>query len=242
MAHTLPDGTTKYRMVTIFGQIDSGELAARLGSIDYFDRRGNVIWLDDFEAAVLHWEITAGGGGGRADLNATAALSGNQSCLVQSGTTTADPTKMIRGLAFTTLGKIGFEIANTFAATINDLTWRMVVYDGTYLHIAKIAWNNGLDRLYYWDETNTQTELAQNVSMTMYTNGFNNIKLVADFSTGYYTRFIFNNTVYPMSSYKVFKTPSGTGPRIRLEFWVDGVFGQNAEVYVDNVIATQNES
>lgn len=237
----MPDGTTKYRMVTVFGQIDTGELAARLGSIASFDRRGNVIWLDDFESAVLHWAVTAGGGGGTAAYSTAYALLGNGSCKITSGTTTNDPTKIIRPLAFPVLSKMGFELAHSYDALINTLTWRLVIYDGTTLHVAKIYWHNGTNRFYYYDENNNAQVLATGIDLNQPAHGFNVVKLVCDFSAGKYVRLIYNATTIDMSALSFYQTASATAPRMVLEFWVDGVTGQDPTVYVDNVIVTQNE-
>jgi len=241
MVHTLPDGTTKYKMVTIFGQIDSGELAARLGSIASFDRRGNVIWMDDFESSILHWGVTAGGGGGAAAYSTDRALRGNGSCKIQSGTTTEDPTEIIRPLAFPVLGKMGFELAISYAALINILTWRMVVYDGSTIYTAKVFWHNGLNRFYYHDHNDDPQVLRSGVDLTQPDHGFNIIKLVCDFSTGEYIRLIYNATTIPMTDLKFYQNSSGVSPRMLIEFWVDGVTDQDAVVYVDNAIVTQNE-
>ncbi|GAI49683.1 unnamed protein product, partial [marine sediment metagenome] len=42
---------------------DMGELAARLSSIVEYDRRGDVVYLDDFEEPVLKWSPLAAGAG-----------------------------------------------------------------------------------------------------------------------------------------------------------------------------------
>ena len=34
---------------------DMGEVAARLGSIDIYDKRGDVVFFDNFEGAFLRW-------------------------------------------------------------------------------------------------------------------------------------------------------------------------------------------
>ena len=64
MIHTLPDYTTKYKLTKVFSSVDINELAARLGSIDTYDRRGNVLWWDDFNETVNKWLVLYGGGDG----------------------------------------------------------------------------------------------------------------------------------------------------------------------------------
>jgi len=49
VAHGAPDWWGTEQTSTVHLVQDVGELAARLGSIVTFDRRGNVIWLTSFE-------------------------------------------------------------------------------------------------------------------------------------------------------------------------------------------------
>ena len=228
----------------VFGNphhMGAAELAVRLGSINTFDRRGDTVWMDAFEAATLHWEVTPGGGGGVAALNTTYVLTGSQACKMQSGTTTDDPTKIIRSLAYPVKSRIGFEIATSYAAQIKDLTWRIVLYDGALLHIAQFNWNNVSDDLSYYDSTNNPQVFDTARSYTTDAGAFNISKMVVDFSTKKYIRFIHNNLEYDLSAYSYYTAEAEISPRLKIEFWVDGNTGQDAIVYVDNVIITQNE-
>ena len=55
MAHGHPDYGGAAPLATVYTLQDLAELAARLGSIDVFDRRGNVLLLDDFESGIKKW-------------------------------------------------------------------------------------------------------------------------------------------------------------------------------------------
>jgi len=55
MAHGQPDYGMYTLANTIYRLTDMGELAARLGSINTYDRRGDVIFLDSFESGLTAW-------------------------------------------------------------------------------------------------------------------------------------------------------------------------------------------
>ena len=82
MVHTLPDYTTKYKTAIVFGNLDHAELAARLGSIDIYDRRGAVIDLDNFEAPYMRWIGETLGGGGNVTLTTEKNLSSKNTYLL----------------------------------------------------------------------------------------------------------------------------------------------------------------
>ena len=79
MVHTLPPWTSKYRLVKIFANVDVAELVVRLGSPVSFDRRGNVVLIDDFAASVIKWSYPGYGTGNGHELSTAWAKSGSQS-------------------------------------------------------------------------------------------------------------------------------------------------------------------
>ncbi|MFH1593720.1 MAG: hypothetical protein ABID09_03365, partial [Candidatus Omnitrophota bacterium] len=85
MAHTNPDYTSKGKLNTITASTDNAELAVRLGSVVTFDRRGNVIFIDDFEGATLFWTTGGAGVGNVEALTAAWGKSGSQSCELTAG-------------------------------------------------------------------------------------------------------------------------------------------------------------
>ena len=241
MVHTLPDYTTQYKLATVFGQIDSGELAARLGSIVTFDRRGNVVWMDDFEGVKLLWDV-ATDETGYAALNTTRALNGSQSCKMNAGgTATGNNVYIQKVLAYPVKSKIGFEITNTWHAWIEDFIWRIMLYDGTYLHRAEIKWNDTNNKLYYYGDADDWVEFASDVDMLLTTSSFNICKLVVDFVNGKYSRFIFNEATYDLSSYSYYRTLQSLSSRLYTTFEIIGEANRDTVVYVDNAIVTQNE-
>jgi hypothetical protein len=69
-----------------FSLQDFGELAARLGSVMSYDRRGEVIWFDTFSYGISGWTIGTSGAGAGVSLDAGNGLHGGYSAKLLSGT------------------------------------------------------------------------------------------------------------------------------------------------------------
>ena len=253
MVHTLPPWTSKWKMATVFGRMDHAELAARLGGLSKFDRRGQVIWQDDFEAAVLRWLTAAGESGTTAVLSNVRTMSKEQACRIDTGDAANNYIRCTRYLNYPVLSKIGFEISNTYHAYVKKLYWGFWLWTGTTVIKAGVQWTNSTNMLSYISLDNngnqfpagTTTDFQDGVDFNLGIYGFNTVKLVVDFTTGKYVRFIHNNVTYDMSGYSYFEeSETSTPPQMHVQFGVEGADDsgyRDAEVYFDNAIVTQNE-
>jgi hypothetical protein len=111
MVHGHPDWGEGAIVSTIYRVMDLGELAVRLGSIDTFDRRGNVIFLENFEAGYLKWATSINGTGSSVSLVAGIARSGEHSCLLVGGPGVGRFADVTRSVAIPVIGKLGGEIS-----------------------------------------------------------------------------------------------------------------------------------
>jgi len=241
MAHTLPDYSSKWRNETIFGVADMGELAARLNSIDKFDRRGNVIWMDDFEGATNLWTLNGGAGYATA-LNAAVALAGSQSMKMTTGGIGGNNWAIIyRTLAYPVLSNIGFEISSSWDDDVLYFYWQIFLWTGTTLMDPSIRYNDTTHELLYLDAANVYQVFATNVDMDLNANSFNTCKLVANFVDMEYERFIYNDVTYDLSGIALNAMNNLLPSRLGVYFGIvaDGVKVLNT--WADSAIVTQNE-
>lgn len=61
MPRGMPDWGEYSPQEVVSKLLDNAELAARLGSPVLFDRRGTVIFMDDFNCGVNHWDTVTKG-------------------------------------------------------------------------------------------------------------------------------------------------------------------------------------
>ena len=241
MVHTLPDYTTKYKMTKIFGNIDTGELAARLGSCNTFDRRGSTIWMDDFEEPILRWSVIGGLTLGDAVLSTAKMQSGAQSCKINTGDTNGFPTIIRKDMDYSVAGRLGFEFAQTRDALVATMIWEAKVYDGTWLHFVRLTYTDATGIVSVYNSAGAEETIA---TVPFFGSGgteFIHMKFVFDMTTHRMVRFIHEDRTYDISNVLYWCPASGNPSHIELRMYVDGDVGQDRTIYLDDVIVTQNE-
>jgi len=241
MVHTLPDYTTKYKMTTLFGNIDTGELAARLKSIVSYDRRGYVAFLDDFDGPILKWTATPGPGGGVAALSAAQAKSGGQSVILTAGAGAAGQAYIVTTFGALVTGKIGMEVSFTMNPNTSFFYMRFTYYDGVNRHRGGIIYERANDRWRYWDDTGNWHDLITLVDLEDTMTTWHTAKVVLDTSTNEYSRFLYDNVETSMAGIGIYQFADAIEPCIHLEISHGAVHAAVQSIYIDNVIVTQNE-
>jgi len=223
------------------GISDPGEAAARLGSINVYDRRGWTVWMDDFEAPGSKWEVLASGGGATMVLSTARAWTGIQSAYLYTAAVAGRWSQMTKWLNPIRQGKIGVEFwTNLSTFTPGYLALLLYIYDGINLSTAELRLDSrersarivtgGVDRL-----------VAENCFFLNPLTAFIPVKLVVDTDTDYYTRLLIQEREIDLSAYPLapgaVTTDSVIDARLRL---VGGVAGAQY-AYTDDFIFTQNE-
>jgi len=241
MVHTLPDYTTKYRMVTVFGNIDNNELAARLGAIHNFDRRGNLVWMDDFEGTELKWDISETGAGADEYITNAESLYGDQSFYIITDDTSGNNVEMIRSLPLPVTSKLGLQVS--FLSKDDKLRYdfRLHVYKTTNWYFAEIRYDDDVDKLQLRTGTSTWVDLATSLNTYKSYRNFNTLKFVIDTSTDKWVRVMFNAAEYDASAYDIWSGTHSEAPHIEVRLDVETRENATNETYIDGVIVTQNE-
>ncbi len=241
MAHGTPDWGVTAGRVTTYQLTDLGELAARLGSPITFDRRGDVIWWDDFECGFSHWLTTPSGAGATAALSTARARNGRTSALLVAGSDANHSEQMVHRQAVPTLSRLGSEFS--FSLDTNDHTINLIVrtQDGTTQATYSVRWDGVLNVLQYQDSGAALVTFATNIILPEDETLFNTFKLVVDASTGQYVRFLLNESSYSLSGIGGRVDPVAAAPMEEVFIVNTGLAGFNAAAYIDDVILTQNE-
>lgn len=241
MVHTLPDYTTKWRMATIFANIDDAELAARLGSIDTFDRRGNVVWMDDFEASTLKWKAITHGDNAAVALSAASAYSGAQSMALTAGEGATGYAYGHRYITTSIAGKIGLDLCFTVDSATKTLTFWLIYNYGNYDYRGELIYYPATDKLVLTDSAGTEQDVF--TSRPLYEDSlcYHHLKLVIDSSTLKYVRVLLNEHSFDASAYSLYpaSVAGTTHMRVGLQHVSDHAAVKT--IYIDNVIITQNE-
>lgn len=238
----------------VWSVADLGELAARLGSPVTFDRRGDVVWHDDFEAGVHKWSWAGFGPGyGRGVMPcAHRSRNGRRSARLNSGREAGYETQQVEHVshlpAITPLPRLGFEASFAYDAG--------VAYAGLYLQVYlgggsapfyryRVRYDIPNSRLEYWTAAGEWDTLLEDV-YGLRAPDFNTCKLVVDgqpsVGLASYTRILFNEHEILMDAYE----PEAGTAASSASCWqaglvMEGKPGLSASAWFDDVILTHNE-
>lgn len=241
MAHGGPDWSTGGQISTVHTIEDLGELAARLGSIDTFDRRGNVLAFDDFESGIGKW-YRSGDAGYDISWDGNHGRNGGFCCKIMTGGAAGRVAYIYRRFGYPVLSRLGFEFSFATFLFGRYLELKTDLQTAAGLHSPAIRYVALTDTFEYNDDAGIYQTIPDLTWRPMDTAwGFDTIKLVVDYISNEYVRLIVNNQVIDLSgiSYQV-----GTVPAIpygTLEIRLTTDVAAQARTWVDDVIVTQNE-
>lgn len=241
MAHGQPDFGMYAATSTVASMADMAELAARLGSIVTFDRRGNVIWLEDFEHDIGKWETGGLGTGMEVVISSEKARNGQFSAKLVGGSTLGGGAQIKRWSAFPVLGAMGLEVSFAIDSDLNVLYIYFYAFDGDDAIQGKLLYDHVNKKLQYEYPVATWNNIATNLKLEVEYYTFNTIKIVVDFKSQVWKRVILNEVEYPLPDVPLIVFGSGITPQFRIEIDNANVAGTNGTVYIDDVIVTQNE-
>jgi len=241
MTHTLPDYTSKYRLANIFSGIDVFESAARLGSINTYDRRGNVIFMDDFEATVIKPLITDGGAGAANALTTDYCRNNNQSLKVTCGAGADNATSIWYYLPYQRSSKIGFEYHFSFEDGIKRVNIALNVYDGVTRYYFYCQLRITDNSIYYLNSAWGDTLLDNDVDFYQNVRCFHDLKLIVDWRNKKFVSLLFDDKEYNMTNISGATIGDGTDPNLAPYISIWNNAAGNPNIYFDDVILTQNE-
>ncbi len=224
--------------------ISLAEQAVRNGSIVSFDRRGEVVWFDDFENGLQHWDITTSGKNGNICLTSETASRGAVALKFTAGSDVDHYAQVSRGVAFPRFANaMGVETSWAIGGDIDEAHLLFDLYTGV------VSFHYGVRTIVATGETdiltgvNTWTQVNAGPLSPPYANirHFVQFKFVVDLPTMAYKRFLFASVDNPVSGYKGYMIPDFTIAHAQLTGKIIGTAGKNGVAYNDNFIITQNE-
>ncbi len=241
MAHGQPDYGMYGIASTIYRLADMGELAARLGSIVSFDRRGDVVWLESFEFGDSAWSYTLAGTNSDAAPSAEYARSGGFALKLVTGTG-ANPYVIAQHLNYRPItSKVGVELSFSFKTGFDRFHLTVNDYDGSDATVYSVEIDKDGTNLRI--RTGLVTWITLESAFDLYADAgcFHIVKLVIDISTGKYVRLLINDQVWDISDYSGWESGSATLRNLGVVIHAYGDGDTSVDSYVDGVIITQNE-
>ncbi|GAH86831.1 unnamed protein product, partial [marine sediment metagenome] len=207
--HGKPDWGLQLKK-TVYTFDDLSELAVRLGSEVFFDRRGDVYLIENFENGLAKWEIDGSGSGWDCVLTSEKASAGGYSVKLTGGKTSGYESSITKYFPYPVLSKWGFETHFGCGKDMDQIYFTLSLQTGTHQKAATILYDRLNKLLQYKDLEGIYRNIKTSYTIREYGHQFNVLKIVADLENLKYTRLIINEDVFDLSNYDLFSTSDTT--------------------------------
>lgn len=220
---------------------DMGELAARLGSIVTYDRRGEVVWFDNFSHGISKYTILLSGTDSSAVLGVVRTGRSGYNMKQVIGTTGNKYVQCYTNVTLLELSKIGMEIAAYF--TINPSHFIMGIYhfDGSKRHTYFVKIDTQNKKLYVQNSAGTYIEVSTIPRIDNPDGTIHNFKIIIDTDNQVYVRMQINSLSYDLTVYSHKEDNDSSAPGIMVYFATFGTGGPSEVGTINHVILTSNE-
>lgn len=220
---------------------DVGELAARMGSVVIYDRRGTVMDFDNFEEPILRWRTSSEGGNGYARLDSTYARSLAQCVRMHTPDENEDVMSMIRSIPTLYVGKTGVEISWCLLSTNCVFQLSMERYTGATSYLARLRVDPTAQELSILQSGGTYVTIADTGAIASYAFLYNTIKLVANLETFEYVRVLYNENEYDVSAYGLSEVGTTDPKMVEIKLRLVNTGANGGDVWIDGLIFTIDE-
>ena len=242
MAHGHKDYGPGAPTSTVYAVLDMAELAARLGSPHVYDRRGNILFMTNFDGS-LSKVMTSAGYGGSVTISNEKAHYSHFSAKLVTPATTGQQASIYKLLAYPVLSKMGVEFSWLTTADPQYLNLLFKLLDGARYWDAKIRLNAAADKWEYQDEAGAWAEAgAEAVQGYSSAYGkFNHIKLIVDWVNKEYVELLVNDESFDLSGKGIWNDASVTSPRLYIDIEITTPSNAARTCYLGHFIVTINE-
>lgn len=241
MAHGHEDFHRKAEVYITADDIDLNELAARLGSIVTFERHGKALILDDFEASLLKWLISAAGVGASVGLSSEWAKNGAQSVKIVTSAVPGQDSHFYRTFGYPSSNRYGVEISFSPWSKSSYVRLRVVFRLAGTFWVFELKIRVTESEIYYFDDQEAWVLAYSGSTLDTSDRNSYTLKLVFNPTLGEYVRAIFNNTILDLSGIAGYSAPTVWNDYI----WVGLFTGTEATAgktaYFDDFIFTYDE-
>lgn len=241
MPHGLPDWGLAGPKNTVYGLDDMAELAARLGSPVVWDRRGDVLFVTQFDEGMGAVAILTGGLGSGAQLVTGLSRAGAYAVQLTAGSNGTRSCGVGKWLSLPVSSRYGLEFS--FSSWLQSEAWQaqMVTVDGALQcsGVAKIYCQTG--RLVYLDAALAEIEIATIGMLSVLGRCPHVLKLVIDQTTHEYVRVILDDVTHDLTGIPLWTGPLVAPADLQTFCTHIGQVATNAVAAMDCLVVTENE-
>lgn len=221
---------------------DAAELAARLGSTDVYDRRGQVIWIDSGRNGLSPWIVAVSGTGAFVKVLASPTYAGPYCLELRTGSDGGLVARITHQFAPAEINLWGLETAVNFATEFDAFRVELARFDGVNAHYAFVQVNRTAGYLQIRLPDGSYQNIAALTNPVDLFGIYHQIKVVADFDADQYVRLLYNENEYDISAYGLRVEAATDIAQQRATFRHLGRSGQNDKAFIGNAIITVGEA
>ena len=241
MTHGRPDFDLTGSTRTTYPVMDLGELAARVGSPVTFDRRGDVVWFDDFEQPGGKWQIATSGVGATVVRNYVSARNGTFSLNMITGDAVDNYATISRRMPMFNDQRVGVEANIEFSDNTKYTRLWVQWYDGTNYTTGAVRYNDLTPGFEVLTPGSVWVAITPTIGLYSTLHLWHNIKLVVDYETDKYVRLMVDGVEYDLSAYSLTSLASADYPNLFISLQVTNAAAGNHGIFLDDFIVTINE-
>lgn len=220
---------------------DLGELAVRLGSPVTYDRRGEVVWMDDFRYGLAPWRTGVIGTGAEVSIVANETDGSPYAMKLIGGSTEGNIVAIYKDYTKETLSRVGLEFS-FIALTAFDLIYLdIIAKDGVTTQWGRVRLTYSTGTWAYIDSDSVYQDIASPGFLIEDVNAYHRVKLVIDLVENEYVHLLYDDNSYSLAGYSLVSWAEVLAPRYLMNLAMTSREGYNDIVQVGRCIITGNE-
>jgi len=241
----MPHGTPDWGLVgpksVLYGLDDLGEHAVRAGAVPSWDRRGHVVFSDNFREGLGAWYSLISSADGIICPFTDQALSAPFCVKMVNGSGGATFARMHHYLGYLYRGQCGLELNIAFGVDIEYIKFGMYSRSPAARQFFYVRLTPITGDLAHGSDGIGWTTFANLGALLCNIDAWHNVKLVVDFGTGFFVKLIWEGTAIGMGA-----IPCGTAFALAPYYWRilienDSSTATQYEMRLDDVIITIDE-
>lgn len=222
---------------------EQGRLIFIMEQVSPFSKTGTVLLHDDFSAGLtLCAQWYEGSGPAGASIITDEAIDGVCACQILGYAANAYGRGIKYSVHPSSFTKLGVEWNVRWFSTVGTHWVRLAAYTGTKLYSAWFQYDWTYKRWRIFRGGADWQVVINNITYTAQAYDFHRFKLTINPATGKYSRLVYPNGELDLSEYDLIEADDTTPPGLQVTIEVHSVPGVQAQLYVDGVIITQDES
>ncbi len=224
-----------------FFDIDSAELAARLGSVATYNRSGRVVHIDKCTHDPVTFELPRFGTGAAVVLDSSKSFRHQASLKLIAGSDSIGRAGISKNLPVISLSKHGLEV--TWSPTSGGFIVALSLdyFDGTNNYSYTIRCNLDDQKLYYFNSAGSYVEFANIFDIAAKPAYWHVSKLVIDLVRFEYVAYHLDEMKYDLSEVDGRVSTDGSTPHIQARVYHQGEPSGNPYIHVNDFIFTMDE-